>query len=194
MSKKKLSNAGTSHKIEKPVVVDEGPKPINQMDANLFQNLVQVSNQYGKLKQQKDEFEMALKQLESKRTDIASGKIPLPILMPLGKNKFYSCTDKKAALDELDIEIKVLSNAVIAITGQLINYKDSYIEAGLKVTNFLTTKFNGYKPKTSCAPGCSPTKEEKVIFTSELDTLEKQELVKEAIEDAKKHNDALKAI
>lgn len=191
MTRKRVSKMGTS---PKKAETKAGPAPINQMDANLFQQLIQISNQYGKLKQQKDEFSMVLNQVKQKREEIATGKIALPILMPLGKNKFYNCTDKKLALEDLDAEIQVLSNAVKGIDGQLLNYTDAYVEAGLRVSDFLTSKFGDYKPKTPYTKGCSPKKEERVLFEAELDDMLKdEEKVKEfkaakktAIEENKK--------
>ncbi len=191
MAKKRLSGASTSPKKE-AVVEDAGPQALNQIDANLLQQLVQVSNQYGKLYQQKSEFETILKQVQARRADIASGKIKLPILMALGKNKLYSCDDMKAVLEDLDAEIRVISNGLKGIEGQIMNYRDAYIEAGLKVNDFLDTRFGKYKPTVPYTKGCTPTKKEKVIFEEELETIlksaEKQEKLAAAIETAKQEN------
>lgn len=197
MTKKKMSNNKPRKRANadkpKPVESKENLRPINQMEATVFQRLIQVSNQYGKLMQQKDEFTTVLEQLKEKRKLVAAGKIELPVLLPLGKNKFYQCTDKKDVLIDLDAEIKVLSNAVKGIDGQMQNYQDAYVEAGLAVRDFVDSRFSKYQPKNTYSKGCSPKKEERVLFEKELDEILKdednKEELKEAIKTATKENE-----
>jgi len=196
MTKKKLSGKGTSKKVDqgavKTVPVEDKLTPVTQMEANMFQNLIQISNQYGKLKQQKSEFELVLKQLEKKREEIKSGKIDMPILMPLGKNKFYQVNDTKEVLEDLDNEIQVVKNALNGIAGQLFQHHDAYIEAGLAIRQYADKKFGEFKPKTPYSKGCSPKKEEEVLFEGELDSLlkdaDKKKDFDAAIEKAKEKN------
>lgn len=202
MAKKELSKKGTSRKRAnagkpKPVESRDNLNAINQMEANLFQKLIQVSNQYAKLVQQRDEFETILAQVKVKREKVAKGEIELPIMLPLGKNKFYHCNNKKDVLEDLDAEIKVLSNAVKGINGQMQNMQDAYVEAGLAVRDFTDAKFSKFRPKNTYSAGCSPKKSERVLFEGELDDImkdeEKKEKMKEALKTAKKENKKLEA-
>jgi hypothetical protein len=196
MTKKKLSGKGTSKKVDqgavKAVPIEDRLTPVTQMEANMFQNLIQISNQYGKLKQQRSEFELVLEQLEKKREEIKSGKIDMPILMSLGKNKFYQVNNKKEVLEDLDNEIQVVKNALNGIAGQLFQHRDAYIEAGLAIRQYADKKFSEFKPKTPYSPGCSPKKEEEVLFEGELDSLlkdaDKKKDFDAAIEKAKEKN------
>lgn len=200
MAKKKLSGKGTSKKVDQGAVqtvpVEDKLTPVTQMEANMFQNLIQISNQYGKLKQQKSEFELVLEQLEEKKRDIVSGKIEMPIMVALGKNKFYQVTDKKEVLEDLENEITVVKNALNGISGQLFQHRDAFIEAGLAIKQYTDSKFSPFKPQTPYSKGCSPKKDEEVLFEGELDELLKDESKRKdfdaAIEKAKVKNEKQK--
>jgi len=197
MTKKKLSESSTRKranvKKENAAVPNkDNLRAITQMEAQMFQQLIQISNQYAKLKQQKQEFETVLTQVKKKREQVAKGEISLPVFLPLGKNKMYQCSDKKEILTDLDAEIKVLTNAVKGIDGQLKNHQDAYVEAGLAIRDFADRKFSKYKPKNVYSKGCNPKKEEKIIFEGELDDIlkneEKKEELSQAIKKAEEEN------
>jgi len=195
MSKKVMSKKGRkrSNNGVKAVKVNfDNLRPINQVEANMFQELVQISNAFAKLKQQKAMYEMKIKSLKDRRKDIQSGKITLPIMLPLGENKFYNCSDMKYALQELDSEISIISNALKGISGQMIQNFDAYVEAGLRIHDFTNRKFTQYKPKNTFSSGCSPKEEERILFEGELDKLaestELQEEFKKASKKAVKAN------
>lgn len=195
MSKKQLSNKGRKRaniKMEKPIEVDFSKlTPINQQEANMFQQLIQISNAFGKLKQQKAEYEMILNALKDRRKDIQKGVIPLPVMLPLGKNKFYHSSDMKYILAEMDSEIDIISNGLKGIQGQMTQNYDAYIEAGLRVKNFTESKFMKYRPANTYSKGCNPKAEERVLFEAELDELDKPEIkeaYKKAVKEAKAAN------
>jgi len=176
------------------VVKDIELRPITQQEAQqLFQGIINVSNQYAQLRKQYEEYTAIIESLKHRREDLAKGKIPMPIQMPLGKNKYYMENDKQVILKELDDEIRILTNALKGVQGQLQNHKDAYVESGLALREFCDRKFRRFKPNNVYAKGCSPRKEEKVLFEGELDEMlkdeEKMKEFKEAKEKAVKEND-----
>jgi hypothetical protein len=150
-------------------------RPITQPEAQLFQQLINISNQYSKLRQQFEEYTTVLSAIKDRRKKVQTGEIPMPIQMPLGKNKYWQCEDKKIILKELDDEIKILTNALKGVQGQLQNHKDAFVESGLAAEEFLHGKFKNHKPKNVYTKGCSPRKKEKVLFEGELDEMLKNE-------------------
>lgn len=181
MSKKIVSKNGRKRSnipTEKVIKADfESLRPVSQVEANMFQTLVQISNSFGKLKQQKAEYEMILASLKDRIKDVRKGVIKLPIMLPLGKNKFYNCSDKKYVLNEMDGEISILTNALNGIMGQLQQNYDAYIEAGLRIHEFTGFKFSKFKPKNLYSAGCNPNQKEKVLFEGELEDLMKDDKV-----------------
>lgn len=185
-NKKKADTSAPNNKV----------KPINQMEVQFFQQLINISNQYGKLKQQINEYEVVLKSLKDKRKKIQKGEIELPIMFPLGKKSFYTCNDKKEALKELDGEIKVVANAVKGIQGQVDNGADEYVAAAFRLMDLLDNKYSRFRPKNVYSKGCNPNQKEKVLFEKELDELasneESKKKMKKALNKAKKENKKMK--
>jgi hypothetical protein len=175
--------------IKKPL---KDVMPINQMETTTVQNLFNISQGYAKLKQQHAEYSMIVKGLADRRTQIQKGSISMPILMPLSRNKFYSCDDKVEVLKELDSELKVMQDALKGIEGQLLQNKDAFIEAGLAVATWASDRFSPYKPKNVYSPGCGPSKDETVLFEGEMEDILKDEETKkkftEAVKTAKERN------
>lgn len=200
MTKKKLSGQKTQRKRSnkgavQAVMMDKNKlTPIVQQEANLFQQAIQISNQYAKLRKQEKEYEIILQAMKDKRKDVVDGKVD-QIMLPFGKNKFYPCSDKKQILKELDSEIDILANALKGVSGQVVQFRDALIEQGLAIRQWSDDKFGKYKPKNTYTKGCSPKKEETVLFEGELDELmkneEMQEKFKEAKEQAVKENKKL---
>jgi len=186
----------SNDKKEKAVPPNKEAKPINQMEVQYFQQLINISNQYGKLKQQLAEYEVVLKNLKDKRKKVQKGEIEMPIMFPLGKKSFYPCSDKKEALKELDSEIKVVANAVKGIEGQVDNGADEYVAAAFRLMDLLEHKYSRYRPKNVYTKGCSPKGKEKVLFEEELDKLaeseESKEKMKKALKKAQKENEKMK--
>jgi len=184
---RKRSNKGKVGKVKKQTL-----RPINQNEAGLFQQFINISNQYGKLRGQYEEYSTILKSMKERRKQVASGEIKLPIMFPLGKNKYYNCNDKKYILKELDDEIGILSNALKGVEGQMQNHKDVFVETAFSVRDFLNDRFKHYTPKNVYSNGCSPKKEEQILFEAELDELakdvEKQKEFKKAKKKAVEHN------
>jgi len=51
-------------------------RAITQMEAQMFQQLIQISNQYAKLKQQKQEFEIVLTQVKKRENKLLKERFP----------------------------------------------------------------------------------------------------------------------
>lgn len=171
---KKLSKQG--RKRSNPAVIKaitmnkSNLTPITQEDANMFNTIIQVSNQYGKLRKQKAEYEMVLSSMKDKRKSVAQGKVK-SIMLPFGKNKFYPCDDKKVILTELDAEITIIANAVKGVSAQLSQYTEGFIGQGLQIQNWAEGKFSSYKPENTYSKGCNPKKEETILFEGEMDEM-----------------------
>lgn len=179
---KKLSGACTNRKrsnkaVGKAVVIDN-LTPVTQNEANLFQGLIQISNNYGKLKKQQAEYDMVLRSLKDKRKAVTKGEIELPIMMPFGKNKFYQCNDIKYVLKEIDSEIGILSNASKGIEGQVTQHKDAFVEQGLAIADYAANKFGKYKPENVYSKGCNPKKDETILFEGEMEDMLKNKHTK----------------
>lgn len=191
MTKKKLSGQKTQRKRSnkgavQAVMMDKNKlTPIVQNEANLFQQIIQLSNQYAKLRKQQNEYEIILKAMKEKRKEVVDGKVK-EIMLPFGKNKFYPCNDKKQILKELNSEIDILSNALKGVTGQVTNFQDALIEQGLAIRAWADNKFGKYKPKNTYTKGCNPQKEETVLFEGEMDELMKNEELQEKFKKAQK--------
>jgi hypothetical protein len=195
MTKKKLSTQKPRQRVQKQKskkLPEPNIRPLDRMEAQNVQYLFQINQQYGKLTQQYEEYKLIVRQLTERRKDVQQGKIELPILLPLSRNKFYQCSNKKVILKELDEEIEVMTDAMRGVEGQVKNNRDALISAGLSVLAWSKKRFEQYKPENVYSKGCSPTKDEKVLFEAELDDIEKnpkaQKELEEALEVAKKEN------
>lgn len=195
MAKKKLSPQKPRQRVQKqesnkPPEADI--RPIDNMEAQQVQQLFQINQNYGKLKQQYEEYKLIVSQLTERRKDVQAGKIELPIMLPLSRNKFYQCSDKKIILKDLDEEIDIMTDAMRGVEGQVKNHRDALISSGLSLLAWSKKRFEKYKPTNVYTKGCSPAKEEKVLFEAELDEIEKspekQKEFNEALETAKKEN------
>jgi hypothetical protein len=169
--------------VKKPVL---DVAPINTVETTAVQNLFNISNGYAKLKQQYAEYSLIVKGLNARRKDIQEGIIELPILMPLSRNKFYSCNDKVTVLKEIDSELKVMQDALKGVEGQMLQNRDAFIEAGLAVHEWAAKRFSGYKPKNVYSAGCSPSAKEEILFEGELEDILKDEGTKKKFKDATK--------
>lgn len=193
---RKRTNKGIKATIKLPTASEI--EPINQQEAETFlQQLVNVSNIFAKLRKQQREYTTIVEKLKENRIKVQKGLIKPPFLMPLSKNRFYNSNSKKDMLDELDSEIKVLVNAIKAVDGQVKQYKDAYIGAGLAAIEFVTTRFGKFKPENVYHKSCQPSKKENIIFEGELDEILKNENgEKQKYYDARKqmkeHNTELK--
>jgi len=145
--------------------------PLQQRETMYFSELVELSNLYAKLRKQHEQYVFVLGKLKEQRTDIQKGNIKLPILMPLGGKAFYSETDKKKVLEEMDDQINSLKESIKGIKGQMDHRRDDYIEAGLRLKEFATTRFGVYKPKQIMADRKTAKAEENTIFEGEFDKI-----------------------
>jgi len=164
--------------------------PLQQAETRYFEELVQLSNVYAKLKKQVGQYEYVLKQLNDHRTKIQKGEIKTPIMMQLGANSFYMEEDKKQVLADLDKQIETIKNSLKAVQGQLKHREDDFIESGLRLRAFSDRRFGSYKIK-KIAPERKDHEEEKEIFSADFDKLMNDpKLQKEFLE---KKQEAIKA-
>lgn len=161
-------------------------KPLTQMEATIFQRLVETSNQYGKLEQQFAQYKMIKDKLKERRVKIQKGEIKLPIQVQLSQNMFYAESDKKEVLKILDEQIKTLGNSIKGIEGQLKNFQDGYIEQGLQLKTFIDKKYGIYEVKAFANRGVQASPVEKTLFEGEFDKLISDEKMQAEFEEAKK--------
>lgn len=126
----------------------KGAMPFMQNEAYLLKEVNDQSNLFGKLLKQFEQYEFALQDMIWKRKQVQKGDIKLPILLPFAGNSLYSVNDKKKVLEDLDVQIKQLTNARDGINTQMIHRRDEYVEAGLRLRTFIDAKFGVYTTKT----------------------------------------------
>ncbi|MFW6121956.1 MAG: hypothetical protein ACOC80_13820 [Petrotogales bacterium] len=162
------------------------PLPLVQPEADMFQQLIQASNIYGKLRKQKEGYEHVLQELKIKKKRIKKGEIKPPFLKPLGNKTFYHETDVDKMLKDLDKEIKSIQNAIEGIKGQVEHRKDNYIDEALKIVTYYNKKFNKYKMKevTGVRGGSTKEQEEK-LFEASFDELMKDKKLQKEFNKAK---------
>jgi len=161
------SKRATAAKEKAVPIID----PLQQRETMYFQELVELSNLYAKLRKQYEQYEFIVKKLEDKRTAIQKGDIKLPILVQLSANSYYSEYDKKAVLEDLDKQIDALHKSMIGVKGQLDHRRDDFVESGLRLMEYATKRFQGYKHKNINADRRTAKKEEEQIFEAEFDKL-----------------------
>lgn len=176
----------------------KGAMPLMQNEAYLLKELVDQSTLFGKLMKQFEQYEFALQDMIWKRKQVQKGDIKLPILLPFAGNSLYSVNDKKKVLDDLDVQIKQLTNARDGINTQMIHRRDEFVEAGLRLRTFVDSKFGIYTTKTIGVQNQSTglrvkegkaqqTKDEKKLFEAEFnDIMNDPKLQKEFKEASKK--------
>ena len=158
---------------------------INQNEAYQFQALVEISNQYGKLRQQYDQYEVVKRKLVERRNKLQKGDIKLPIQIQLSQNMFYTEDDKKEVLKILDDQIRLISNSLKGVEHQLTTHRDNYVEAGLRIKSFTESRFGKYVAKTMDRTGVTPTAKENTMFEAEFDAIVKDKKLQEQFKEAK---------
>ena len=163
--------------IEKPKTVEEkknlreSATPLMVQEPIYFNELVDLSNQYAKLKQQYDQYEFIKVNLVARRDKIAKGDIKLPISIQLTQDMYYDEHDKKKILKLFDEQIKTITNSVAAVKQQVEVRRDMYVESGLRLLTFARNRFGAYEMKEFRPRGPSINKEEKILAEKEYDEL-----------------------
>ena len=163
--------------LEKPKTVEEkkndreNAQPLMQQEPIYFNELVELSNQFAKLKQQHDQYEFIRVNLVSRRDKIAKGDIQLPISIQLTQDMYYGEHDKKKILKLFDEQIKTITNSVTAIKQQVQVRRDMYVESGLRLLTFAENRFGIFKMKEFEPRGPSLNQKEKKLAEDEYEEL-----------------------
>lgn len=171
--------------------------PLQQNEAYLLKELVDQSNSYGQLLTQFEKYEFALQDLIWKRKEMQKGNIKLPILLPFAGSSFYSVDDKKKVMEDLETQIKQLTNARDGIDGQMKHRRDEFIETGLRLRTFMDGRFGAYTSTTISVPNQTTgvrvkagkdvqKKDEQELFKAEFDDIMKSPALKEEFKEASK--------
>jgi len=174
MGKGKRTRANKSPRTE-ALPKDKKLTPLEQGEANYFQQLVQFSNTYGQLLKQSEQYKLVLGKLEERRTKIQKGEIKLPIMVQLTGNSFYSEYDKKSVLEDIDKQIISIKESLKGIRGQLEHRKDDYVDSAIKVKKFLESRFDGFSATQITGHRIKGTKkEEEKLFEADFEKLMKE--------------------
>lgn len=163
--------------LEKPKTVEEkkndreNATPLMVQEPIYFNELVDLSNQFAKLKQQYDQYEFIRVNLISRRDKIAKGDIQLPISIQLTQDMYYNERDKKKILKLFDEQIKTITNSVTAVAQQVQVRRDMYVESGLRLLTFAENRFGKYKMKEFEPRSPSLSKKEKELAEDEYEEL-----------------------
>lgn len=184
----------TNKSTPKPQVVDRSnAAPLMQQETTVFSELIELSNQFGKLQGQYMQYQFIKKNLDMRRTKIQKGEIKLPIQIQVAQGMFYTETNKKEVLKYMDEQIKTIKTSIKGIQDQVNNHRDAFIESGLRLAEFAQKRFGAYKIKEFAPKGVSATGQEKELMEKEYDELFKANMkdmvkpeVKAAFEEAKK--------
>jgi hypothetical protein len=193
-STKQACECRSCKRQETPKTVDrENVVGLYQNETIVFNELVELSNQYAKLKKQYDQYEFIRVNLIARRKKIQKGEIELPIQIQLTQDMYYTEGDKKKILKLFDEQIKTITNSVAAVKQQVIVRRDMYIESGLRLLEFAQRRYGQYKPEEFSPRGVGLNKDEQKITEKEYDELFKADVkdmekpeVKAAFEEAKK--------
>ena len=166
---RKRSNKKETKKVDRTKV-----QPIMQQESQLFQGLLEGSKHYSELQKQYNKYKLIKDQIVKKRTAVQKGEISMPVLIGLSQNMLYEEKDKQVVLKNLDEQIRNIELSLQGINGQILQYRDMYIEIGLRTLDALDRKFGLYKIENTINDlRVQPTKDEKVIFEEEFDEVVK---------------------
>lgn len=185
--------------IEVKVVDREQALPLYQTDTVVFNELVELSNQFAKLDKQHRDYEFIRVNLIARRKKIQKGEIKLPIQIQLTQDMYYSEDDKKKVLAVFDEQIKTITNSVAAVKQHVTAARDMYIESGLRLLEFSKDRYGQYKMQEFKPRGATITESEKELMEEEYNELfkanakdmqkpEVQAAFKEAMKLAKEKN------
>lgn len=180
-----MSRKRSSGKIEADKLPSKLP-PLQQMEVQYFNELVESSKQYSGLLQQKTQFEYVVKQLQEGRKKVQKGEIPLPVNITLiPKVMTYQESDKKKVLKMFDDNIKVYQQNLGSLESQLNFAHENFTESGIRNKEFLTRRFKAAKVK-NIVPDRKIVEGEETLFEAEFSDLLKDPKKVEAFKKAKK--------
>lgn len=166
--KRQRANKKKSTKVE-----IKQTKPLMSGEAQYFQELVDVSNRYAALLKQKAQYEFIVNKLQENRKKIQSGKIKMPVTLPLIPNVMnYSESDKKEIFKFFDEQITGYKNSVKDINGQLGHRYEEYVEIAVRTREFLTKRYGDLKG-AKIVQARAGIKDEENLFEAEFNKLMK---------------------
>ncbi len=186
MTNRKRANA--PKKIEEVVADRTKVVPLMQKETGFFQELVEISNAYGKLHQQHEQYKAIKLGLEVRRKKIQKNEIKLPVQIQIAQGMFYAEDNKKEVLKYIDEQLNSINLSIKGIIGQIENHQEAYIESGLRLFEFAKNRYGIYKVKSFSPLGLNPNKNDKNVMEKELDTL-----FKGKVEDIKNNPEVAKA-
>jgi len=177
MSRKRAQTGTNKNKVvvQKKVIK---ANPLMKQEAAYFQNLVDASNRFTALKQQKAQYNFVIKKLEERRKQVQDGKIKMPVVMPLiPKVMYYQEFDKKEVLKLLDEQINSYKQNVLALQGQLEHREEDYQESAVRTREFMMKRYGELKAKTiGKSDQRGEIEDEDVLFEAEFkDFIDKPE-------------------
>jgi len=162
-------------------------KPLMQQETMFFKELVDSSNDYAKLMQQKAQYELIVKNLEKNRKKIQQNKIKPPFLMALiPKLLYYQEPNKKEILKIYDEQIDMYNKNIKTLNGQIEHRYENFVESSVRNREFMSRRFANAKAKAIVGARKDAIKEEEALFEAEFAELAKDPKVKEKFDKAKR--------
>lgn len=150
--------------------------PLVKNEATLLQGFANASVNYDKILKQQQQYEFLLESLTKTRKQIQDGEITC-LNIPVAPNTTAPITDKKQMLAHIDDSVRTIHNALLGIKGQVEHKKDLFTEEGLKVKQWVESRFASAKPK-DIVSGRKTLNDEKVLFEQAFDDLDVKEFEK----------------
>jgi hypothetical protein len=179
--------ANTTKSKDKAEIKKKAPvKPLMQVEAQYFQELVETSNRYAALLKQKAQFEYIINKLNTDRKKIQSGQIKLPVTVTLIPNVMsYPEHDKKKALKFFDDQLTNYKNSLKALEGQITHRYEEYCESAIRTREYLANRFKSLKAK-HIVPARKGIEDEENLFEAEFEKLMNDPETKAKFTEAKK--------
>jgi len=171
-------NRSRSKKVVPPqgAIIKKEVEPLEGKELQLIENFVNLAKNYTQILKQKQQYDFALKTMEETRNKIQKGELT-SIMIPIAPNTSAPLTDKKAMLEYMDEQIRLIKQSVVAINGSATHRRELYIEGGLSLQKWTEKKFNSYKPADISAFR-NTKEEEKVLFEQAFEDLDMEEFKK----------------
>jgi len=138
----------TKKKNEAEVKAPPKYAPLINAESQYFQELVDVSNRYGSLVQQKKQFEFVVSKLQEDRKKIQKDEIKLPLMMTLIPNLvWYPEDNKKKIFKFYDTQITQYQNSIKSLEGQITHRHEEYLESAVRNREFMIRRYGKLKAK-----------------------------------------------
>lgn len=173
---------------ENPVVKSK-IAPLQQRDAQFFNELIQINNVYSKALGEKTQKEFIIKFLESKRTNLQKSKEKefevMETVLPKGKLSYKKIITKKEMLEKIDGELEQFKKSLKATEGQISQYYDMFVEAGIRTKENVNRIFGKAQTK-DIVPDRQVSEDEEILFESDFEKLVQDEETRKQFTEAKK--------